>query len=72
MDTDTQRRRAHLYVRTWAGDIRHERTVIGETPRRYRVEFDRRAKLPGGRVVEPGVPTLVPRDVVRFGKPARS
>jgi hypothetical protein len=65
-----------LTIAGWHGLSVQEVTVVGETPKRYRIlAGPARVKLAGERWLEPFTKTLVPRGAVRFlrfsGVPAR-
>jgi len=55
-------RRALLRLRGWHGISETPVLIVGETPKRYRIEAIERTKLAGrNRWLEPGERALVPR-----------
>lgn len=63
---DESKRRAMVYVNSWAGLQGKPCRVVGETPKRYRIEVDEPTKLPGARMLVPGERRLVPKGSIRF------
>jgi len=59
-------RPAIVAMDSWAGRTEEPVTVIGETPKRYRVRFHRRGFVGGNRRHEAGEVGLVPKYAVRF------
>lgn len=62
-------RPAVLVTQSWAGRLEEPVTVVGETPKRWRVRNDGLCsiRLAGRcRVLAPGETVLVPRRAVRF------
>lgn len=51
----------------WHGYIEQPVTVVGETPKRYRIKANARTKLAGrSRWLEIGETVLVPKTAIRF------
>ena len=58
---------AVVCVNSWAGRLEHPCRVIGETPKRYRIEVDKQTALPPGfSLLLPGQTKLVPKHAIRF------
>ena len=51
-------------MNSWAGRTETPCRIVGETPKRYRIETDTAIQLPSGRL-EPGQRRLVPKTAVR-------
>lgn len=56
----------YIAINSWAGRHRVRVTIVGVTPKRYRVRLEQDALLPGGLHLKAGDVTLVPRDVVQL------
>ena len=70
--SDTLTRRGWLVLGGWDGVSFREVSIIGETPKRWRIQALERTKLAGrDRWLEAGETTLVPRRAVRFEEPPR-
>lgn len=61
-----EERGAVLMIRGWHGYSECPCTVVGETPKKYRVVFLTKQDLPGRRVAEAGVQVLVPKHAIKF------
>lgn len=62
-------RRAQVLLQGWFGMVKRDVTVVGETPKRYRIISDVAIGVGQGRsrsTIQPGVPTLVPKYAVKF------
>jgi hypothetical protein len=60
-------RTAYLCTDGWAGIGAQEVVVIGETPKKYRIQAVKRTKIAGyNRWLEIGQTSLVPKYAVRF------
>lgn len=56
-----------IHLDGWAGRTAHPVCVVGETPKRYRIEAFARTPLAGRRrELEPGQRALVPKHAVTF------
>lgn len=56
-----------LYTSSWAGTLKQRVNVIGETPKRWRIEALKRTRLGGRRrFIEQGETALVPKFAVKF------
>jgi hypothetical protein len=54
-------------VNSWAGRLEHPCRVVGETPKRWRIEVDKPTLLPPrNSELRPGQQRLVPKTAVRF------
>lgn len=53
----------YILIDSWAGRHAVSATLIGETPKRYRIRLEEDARLPGGRNMKAGDVTLIPKDV---------
>jgi hypothetical protein len=59
--------RAELCLNSWAGFRTVSVIVVGETPKRYRIEAPQNMRLPGRNChLRAGERTLVPRAAIRF------
>jgi hypothetical protein len=56
---------AVVCVNSWAGRIEYPCRIVGETPKRWRIEVDMPVKLPR-LVLHPGEVRLVPKSAVRL------
>lgn len=56
---------AFVCVDSWAGRREFPCRVVGETPKRFRIEVDTPTKLPGADLC-PGESRLVPKSSIRF------
>jgi len=64
---------ALLHLTGYAGNTISYVRVVGETPKRYRIESDTAIRLAGrNRWLEPGTTALVPKHAISFPKLARS
>lgn len=61
-----EERNAVLMIQGWHGYSECPCTVVGETPKKYRVVFLAKQNLPGRRVAEAGVQALVPKHAIKF------
>lgn len=62
---------AHIWLDGWAGRCSYPVLVVGETPKRYRVQLTMHQPLPGrARVGNVGDVVLVPKYSVTFDKAA--
>jgi hypothetical protein len=66
MNEDLIGKGGFITVNSWAGRHRVKVTIVGVTPKRYRVRLEQDALMPGGRHMKAGDVTLVPRDVVQL------
>ena len=58
---------AVVCIDSWAGRIEHPCRVVGETPKRYRIEVDKPTTLPPrNTLLLPGQTKLVPKEAIRF------
>lgn len=56
-----------LYTSSWAGTLKQRVRVVGETPKRYRIEALKRTRLGGRRrLIEEGETALVPKFAVKL------
>ena len=39
---------AYICIQSWAGRVQHKCRIVGETPKRYRIEVDTPTALPPG------------------------
>jgi hypothetical protein len=61
-----EERSAVLMIQGWHGYSECPCTVVGQTPKKYRIVFVQKQILPGRRVAEAGVHVLVPKHAIRF------
>jgi hypothetical protein len=66
MSNDLIGKGGYITLDSWAGRHRVQVTIVGVTPKRYRVRLEQDALMPGGRHMKAGDVTLVPRDVVQL------
>lgn len=57
---------AVLRMDSWAGRETVRCTVVGETPKRYRIRLEQDARLPGNRQYKKGDVVLVPKYAVKM------
>lgn len=60
---------AYICLEGRGGRIKHPCRVIGETPKKYRVEILEIVILPGNRKKQVGDITLIPKYAIKFDKP---
>lgn len=53
-----------MHLTGWCGNVSHPVTIIGETPKRYRVRLHADMRLPGRRYGKAGDVLLVPKRAV--------
>ncbi len=58
--------RGIVSLESWAGRTDHPCTIVGETPKRWRVVFDRNVTLPRHRFVVAGEETVVSKARVKL------
>lgn len=58
-----------LHMDGWAGRVEYPVTIIGETPKRFRVRLLMGTRLPGRREGYPGDVLLVPKSAVTDDEP---
>jgi len=56
---------ALVCTNSWAGRLENPCRIVGETPKKYRIEVDETTELPGGPL-QPGERRLVPKTAVRL------
>lgn len=60
-------REARIHMAGWSGHWSEQIIVIGETPKRYRIQAIKRIVLPGrNRFLESGERALVPKNCITF------
>lgn len=65
--SDTPSRQGYVVVDGWSGRMEYAVMVIGETPKRYRIQAVMRTRLAGrDRWLNVGETTLVPKHAVMF------
>ena len=58
---------AVICIDSFAGRIEHRCRVVGETPKKYRIEVDKPTPLPPrSEVLDVGMQKLVPKHCIRF------
>lgn len=63
-------RPAKMHIQSWAGKSAVPCRVVGETPKRYRIEVDQPTGVPPNfSILLPGMTKLVPKRAITFDAP---
>jgi hypothetical protein len=66
MSDDLVGKSGYIVLDGWGGERCVKVTIVGVTPKRYRVRLEQDALFPGGLHLKAGDITLVPKEVVQL------
>lgn len=58
--------KTYFTLQSWAGITCHPVTIVGETPKKYRVRLEEETRMPNGKLYKAGDTVLVPKYAIRY------